>query len=452
VRRLSRDVPRTAWWLDPAKLIGFFLIPLYVVVYFTPQLLGRGAVDLDYRIYLSGYYFALGLGFLSAVLLGVLGGKQLYPRADDPTLQLPIKSWFLELLALGALIAYLIWFRNLLLRPWVIVQMILEGSIGTSRLEHRTIGGLTTLTQLGVAYVILFLDRVWRTKGEPLPRRFYWYFWAVVALATLRVYVWAERLALIELVVPMVVLYCMHRGLPRRRSLRTIVQLAPLLGIIALLTYFAATEYFRSWNTFYQYQRDPFGAFVTKRVLTYYYTALNNGAGMLAVLEWPDYRFEHTLQWLYRFPLMIGPIFRFTLAPNFQPSGFLARYADPEFNNMSGIYTVFYDVGIAGAVLYAVLWGGLCGYVYNSCKMGAGVGRALFPLVFITLIETIRILYLDEPRAYPALVALVVGYFLMRDRRASGQRDQVRLKGRQHRVLDAAPRWFSRRLPTSRRA
>ena len=404
----SRDV---VWWIHPAKLLCFFIIPLYGLVFLAPELLGHQALQLLFRFYLDWNYFLLGLLFLIVLTLGAAVGSLIVPRKERAQVPSPpIREGYLEFLALATIGAYALWFKGFILNPALIVGALAGQGLWGGREANATIPGVTTLTQLGIAYVVFYCDRVWRVRDISTARRFHWYFYLIFACAAFRVYAWAERLALVEIAVPVVVLFFMHRYRPSRYSMRTLVALGPFAGVLLLIGYFAATEFFRSWFTHYQYQREDFWTFILTRILSYYYTALNNGAGMLQVLDWPTYKFEHLLRWLYRFPALVGPIYRFTFDVEDFDTPFLRHYADPEFNNPSGIFPVFLDAGIAGALLIAVLWGALIGYFFRGCKTGRGIGRFLYPIGFVSLLEVMRVLYLGDPRAFPAVLCVVVGF------------------------------------------
>jgi len=76
----------------------------------------------------------------------------------------------------------------------------------------------------------------------------------VVGLAILRAFVNSERFALIELAVPFFVAGVALRYIGSTRVgwvTRTVMVLAPLLGVSALYLLFTGFEYFRSWSNYY---------------------------------------------------------------------------------------------------------------------------------------------------------------------------------------------------------
>lgn len=435
------------WWGNPAILMAGFIIPMYTLVYSVPALFGTGAMQLRAPIFFEQRYFWLGLIFLFCALLGCTAGQFIQPGPPRPGHKQEeyISTRYLELVALLTIGAYFIWFRDIFTSPSALISVLRgDGAYGNIRSQNKTIGGITTLAQCGLSYMIFYTDRVWGLK-QPLPHwRFTAYFYTIIGLAVFRSYAWSERLATIELVVPLGLLYFCYRDRGTLAIMRVIRAVGPVLGLALLIGYFGMMEFFRSW-TAYEGSESGFWSFVMRRFLSYYYGALNNGAGLLMVMDWPTYNMEHVIQWLYRFPALIGPIFRFAFDVQTQDFIFLSKYADSEFNNMSGIFTIFFDMGVAGALLYAGVWGLIAGASYASVKARRGFLRLLFPLMFLSILEIMRILYLGDVRAFPIVLTLVLGYALFRERVAvPAQPHQIR-RARRHR-LETGGRWYRPRV------
>lgn len=406
------------WWVDPFNVCVFFIIPVYCVVCAIPVLFGERAVVVRFRDYLDGPYFLLGLLYLVVFANAALIGRVLRSKAhDDPRPGLSFSPWFLEAVALLAIVAYLVWFYPIFLHPFGFAKQLLglPGSAGFSRASFSPIIAVTSLVQLGVPYVVLFLVQKWN-GGRQLSVRFTIYFFALLGLSLLRVFGWAERLALLELLVPIGLLFLAFQWQTRSRVLLAAISAAPYLGIAILVVYFGATEFSRSWTTHYQFTGQSYGQFILARMATYYYTALNNGIGMLKLLEWPSWTFDYTLRWLHKFPGLIGAIFSYVVGRS-AAGDFLDRYADPEFNNPSGIFPIFFDLGLAGGFVYGAVMGGFMGWLYGAFRRRQGVGVVLYPVVFIGIIEILRTPYFGDSRAFVPIVATVVGYVFFRDRR-----------------------------------
>lgn len=423
--------PAPPWWANPAVLIGAFILPLFMLVFLVPTVFGRGSIVLNARVYFDWPYFGLGVAFFATMLVGALLGTYLRPAPPSPRAarESRVSEGYLEALGLLSIAAYMIWFRGMVTSPSDLVALFTGGGADI-RGNNQTIGGVTTLAQCGIAYSILYLDQLWGTRVPFRTKRPHWYFAIIVVWTVFRVYAWAERLALIELAVPIGLLFFCYRTDVRWRVVSAIRRFGPFLGLGAMLLYFGATEYSRSWNAHYQYSEDSFWDFVTRRFLTYYYTALNNGAGLLQNYDWPTYQADHVLQWLYRFPVSIGPIFRYTFDVESVDTRFLFAYADREFSNMSGLFTVYFDLGIGGALVYAALWGATIGYAYSCVKARTGFWRLLYPLLFVAILEAMRVPYLGEPRAIPPVFALAIGYLLFRPAVRRPDKAFTRTRGR----------------------
>jgi hypothetical protein len=221
----------------------------------------------------------------------------------------------------------------------------------------------------------------------------------------------SERLALLELVVAAVVASVRLGVLGRRvaPSTRLGLKLAPLLGVAALLVTFGTFESFRSWR----YHRDDFdsiASFTVLRISAYYSTAHNNGA--LALETQRPYPIPYaTLGSLWSIPgLSNSPLgyARITrVDPKQRYEEMLERYATPELNNDGGLFQPAMDFGWPGSLLFWLAAGFVGGRLYRHFLVGTLTGLTLYPLVFIAILETPRLLYLSNTRAAPALLALL---------------------------------------------
>jgi oligosaccharide repeat unit polymerase len=417
----------TVWWLNPFTLCLFFLVPLFTLIFLVPSIFGARAVNLTFLTYFTWKYYLIGVVWLLALANGALIGALTYVvnKTEMPS-PVTFNRFYLDVLAVLTIFAYLIWYRSLFIDPSALVALATGNPSAsyTIRATNRTIAGITTLTQLGGAYVVFHLYQTWGAQRPFVGKRYAFYLYTIVGLALFRVYAWSERLALIEVVVPIAVLYVAYRA-PRTPLSRAVVHSLPFLGIVALLIFFGITEYVRSWASHYQYQSTGFWEFVSKRLVSYYYTALNNGAGMLTVYEWPTWRMEAILDWLYKFPFLIGAVVRF-VADVRPETSFLERYANPEYNNLSGIFMVILDVGLVGGFIFAAALGWLLGYLWRALlwRQPAGV---FYPICFLTLLEMFRILYLTGGRAFPTLLALLIGYLLFKENAPRAGRSGSRL-------------------------
>src|SRR6202521_4086367 len=106
------------WWMDPAWIVGGLVIPAYAIIYVIPHVFGWDAVIFRGFAFFTFSYFLLGLLFLVAMLNGVLIGKSRLGRpllsSNEP---LRFNRYYLDVLALATIAAYLIWFRGVFFSP-----------------------------------------------------------------------------------------------------------------------------------------------------------------------------------------------------------------------------------------------------------------------------------------------------------------------------------------------
>lgn len=295
-----------------------------------------------------------------------------------------------------------------------LVLSVLRGENGASYQMKEvylvTVSGVTTLTQLGlvsmVVGVLIGVSKGWRLVRWPMATLF--------ALAAARALFNSERLAIIEMAIPVAVLFFKLAvlGSPRHNARRQLwLSLLPFAGAIALILVFAASEYFRSWSTFYSGSGMGFWEFVTLRLMGYYVTALNNGALLMERIDTIGGPF-FTLHFLWRFPLLnslahaLYPALTLDDVATDPYMRILEREANPEFNNGSGLLPPIIDYGFAGALLFWLVAGLICGLAYRSFQKNHIAGLLFYPILFTGVAEVARILYWGEGR-------VVTAYFIL---------------------------------------
>lgn len=384
------------WWLDPGRLLLSFVLPLYFLIVVAAKA-SRDLVVLRAPDFMDWQYVLLGAACIAAMGWGALVGARL--RVARPAAQFIVNERFLLIAGCITIVAYLIWFAPLLLFREAIETILSSPDKGDREAILNRIPGVTSFSQLGVIFILCYMYATLHAR-QRLGRAVTIVFWTVIFLTVARVYVWEERLALIEIIVPALViaLPCVR---PRKGFLwdifRLFIKYGPFFAIPCLLVFFGVTEMFRSWS-YYEGEYN-FSDFVVSRVATYYYTALNNGAGLLDRFDWPAYKGTFLMEWLYQAPFGIGAAIAKEVGIRESPADrFLTQFADPEFNNMSGIFPPFYDVGILGGFCYFILLGLLAGTLYRRFRLGTRAGILLFPTLFTACMELLRVLYLNNPR------------------------------------------------------
>jgi hypothetical protein len=392
------------WWIHPGKLTLFFIMPMYVfIVYIVPALWPQ-VILLKGDYYIQGFYAAIGLAMLSTLAVGgFLGARVSFDRPAPAGYE--ISPLGISLIGAVALIAYVIWS----------FPVLLHGRVNLERGELNQTPGITSFNQMGIAFCLCYLNCA-LAGGQTFPIYVRLQVVAIAFFTIVRVFLWMERLAAIELGVSAVVVgltYGRFRGTAVLRLRAILTKIGPYAAVPALFLAFTFTEYFRSWKTYSRTQSLPLLDFMVQRVTSYYFTALNNGAGLLTTRssEWPSFRFIFVAEWIYKLPAGIGDGL-YALANGGQEhpaASFLNSYATPEFNNMSGIFTIIYDVGVVGGLLYFLGMGIAAGMLYRSMIRGGSRGGMIYPIVVVAILEVMRVPYLNCTR----VVTLFVGTFLL---------------------------------------
>ena len=318
-------------------------------------------------------------------------------------------------------------FGFLILRSGLSFGQLLAGPYSDGPPVRDTIGtvpGVTTLTQCGMAAVIVssILLTQHFSRGELLK------ILTVVGLSLPRSFLFSERLAVLEVVVPVVVILCAWLSLspgPRR----TASALAPVIGLPLVIVVFGVFEYFRSWSYFRTRTNSSFVEFTLERLAGYYTTALNNGHLVYTYLNWPG-------RWPY------DTLEAFWVAPGIEQFGLytrltghelpysgksqavtpltnvLTQHANPEFNNPSGYVAPFIDYGSVGGLIFLFVIGLLSGFLYRGFCGGKPFGLLLYPIMFTGLLELPRYMYWSQGRTTYTLLALIILAVMLSRRQA----------------------------------
>jgi oligosaccharide repeat unit polymerase len=299
-----------------------------------------------------------------------------------------------------------------------------KGAMYDARFSYlQTIGGVTTLTQVGTVVTIL---------GAILGFRRGWHqvrfkLGVLLSLAVIRALLNSERFALIELIIPFLVTGLALKYLgsstlgPRARLF---LNLAPLVGIATLVFFFTGFEYFRSWTNYYSGRNQSLWEFGTMRLLGYYVTSFNNGAFFLNRVD-PLNAPYFSLHFLWTFPLFSPAVKRLFPNPLLDTSDkwfyfpFLESEANLEFNNADGMMFPLMDFGIAGGLIYWFLAGLACGVLYELYRQKHFSGLLLYPMIYLSLLEVPLALLWGDGRAFLPLLILMFASVLFSIQRSS---------------------------------
>jgi hypothetical protein len=399
---IPRPLP---WWTGPTGLTLGLLLPLLFLIAYAgsadfPGLTARGIP------FLSAGYVLLGGGVLLAIgLSGWIGAQIALPgeRGADAEGY----RWDRAATVVGsiALMAYLVFFKDFVLSP-VLLLKTLSGAYRPDRTNLELTVGVTSLENFAPVFFSIYAFRT-LYQGTRVRASLHVLCAVLLLLTALRVYAWSERLALIEAAVPFGLSGAARLGAAGRRA-RRVTGAGPILALPAFVLYFGAAEYVRSWTSATYHGRSGFWEFAIGRLASYYYTSLNNGAGLLATARWPTFHFEYTLWWLHKAPVL-GPVFSSYVGLQVEETGlFLQKYGDLEFNNPSGIYSVIFDIGLPLGIAYFGLQGAVGGLLFRAFRAGSYIGALGYPLLYLSMLEIFRYPYLGAPRGFTWAVGIAV--------------------------------------------
>jgi len=257
--------------------------------------------------------------------------------------------------------------------------------------------GVTTLTQFGIPLMALLaikkeLNLNWKAK-----------FYVILMLTLVRATLNAERIALIEVMLPFFVTSLLFI---KRIQIKKL-----LFGFIGFIFLFAVFEYSRSWINFYsEYSGLSFQNFIGFRLLAYYATAINNGFLLIEYAGTGPQAPFYLLNFVYTFPV-IGKLLRPELSIGYNPydglGSFLRQYGNPEFNNPNGFMSIILDLGYPLSLLLMLLFGAYGTIVYQKACRGNLAAITLFSSFFIGMLELPRYFYFTSGRAFPIIIAAI---------------------------------------------
>lgn len=423
------------WWLSPA------VIPLVIgaTAIIPTALVGDSAFRTLWKTpkaITSDTLMLFGFGAV-ALAFGALIGIAMSPLPRVRTVAWPslgeqglgILRRASTLLTAATLVGYA-GFVYLIARSGLSLSKLFGGSEANGNAAVKdvigTIPGVTTLTQLGIGAVVVSATiLVQRFSRIELAKML-----VVIGMAVPRAYIYAERLAILELVLPVTVIFAAKLSIGGRTR-RLIARALPVGGIAMVIVVFGAFEYSRSWTFYRAHGETSFVGFALSRLAGYYITALNNGQLILSHLDSPGRWPYDTFEGLWDAPGIsnLGLYERLGGLPQpYSKSGtapyndVLYQFGNNEFNNPSGYVGPFIDYGWLGGLIWLLVAGVVAGLLYKQFCSGRFLGLLLYPVFFLGLAELPRYIYWVQGRAiytWVALLAIVVLLERARRRRNS---------------------------------
>lgn len=408
------------WWCGPAGIAAGFLLPLMFLIALAGHAPHR-ALTIRGVHFLDTAHLLLGGSLILVIAFGGWIGAQLHgtrplPARDSAAGAAERVAWDKAAFVLGGitLLAFTLWFKDFLLDP-VLLWQTLTGTHVPDRKDIELTPGLTSLANVAPAFFSIYAVRAMDQHPHRPPRALHVLVTTLVLLTVFRVYVWSERLAMIEMAVPFGLMIgrwtCQRSG----AGWALIRSAGPYAAIPLLVLFFGLAEYARSWSAGDYQNQLGFWEFAIGRFASYYYTSLNNGAGLLATTDWPTFEFEYTLEWLHRAPLGLGKPFSELVGFNGARFDFyLSTYQDIEFNSPSGVFAVIADLGLQGAVAYTFVVALVAGLAFRAYREERLIGLLAYPMFFITFMEIYRYPYLGQPRAFTWALGMLLAWVVVR--------------------------------------
>lgn len=406
-----------SWWFHPMWIAAIFvaILPLSALVPKSAFELWKTPTYIDtptaFTGFLSGLCLLIGLSVFS-----------LRPHARELVVHLTssvvsrLRTLATVTFAL-AIFGYLVWIGLGFVRgttPLDLLRVLTmqEGAISALKHVNPPVAGLTTFTQLGpVAVAVMMVLR--RAKV----RSYTWQLASLLLLAVYRSFFYGERLALIEVGIPIVFLYFAVASANSDTSVRVdgpvkriVRRTAPFFAIPAIWAVFAIFEYSRSWLYYRNLVHTSFVEYISTRLAGYYVTTANNSAMYHEQLadRVHDPYFSFAAIW-------DGPgLSRIVGSPEIQGQDprmwwdmTLLNNANPEFNNQGTFLVTDADLGTPLSMIYWLVIGLVIGYLFHRAAKGSVAALIAYSVVIMGLLEVSRIIYWSQGRFIPIALGLL---------------------------------------------
>lgn len=256
-----------------------------------------------------------------------------------------------------------------------------------------TIGGVTTWMQVGALAVPLAILR-----SRAGIRRARSIVSTLLLFSLLRALLNSERLAVIEILISALLALLMLRPAVPVLLRRKIVVATLVAGSwVALLLTFGAFEYFRSWSNYRASGGTGFWVYVSRLLLGYYATALNNAAFDITLLNGrsaPGILFDGNF---YTWIFGASPIARAQY-----------DYGLTIYTNRSGLLGPSAAFGFLGGGVVLLAMAVLVSVLARRTRAGSPVALAMYCGSAVGLLEVVRLFYFGTSRFLPVLLAGIV--------------------------------------------
>ena len=405
----SRPVPVLLAVSVPSALATAFLSPAeFATAWQEPKVFTVG--DLEWCLWIVT---------LMAVCIGLgrswVGRRDDAERAAAAIRSLPVDRlrWVFTVLFRITAIGYIVWLgvalhRGVRLSDFLQVVHRSGNSVFSLKAQLTSVSGVTTIVEVGIAAATVGSYCLFVAKDRSVRRRLI----VLVVIVALRAVLNSERQALIEILIPIGMVWLGSKvfGGQVSRRLRRGMLVFPLVALVALLAYFGSTEYFRSYVYYSKTESTSLVPYTVSRFEGYYITSYNDAA-LLDQYYFPQYRVPYfTIEAFWRAPVVstLLPYSHFEGGVDSYPETqfIYANYGNPNFNNASGLMVPRLDYGpIGGSIFIAVFATGI-GILYGLWRHGSITGLLFYPFIVTGLVDFPREFYWTSGSSLPAIAAL----------------------------------------------
>lgn len=398
------------WWIHPAW--GLILLSGSMALISAAVPADTYGATWGVRRFLTGDLSQLLFICIGTTLLGILFTSGMAARGGSTKLlfssqRLAYLKRAYRILFFLTLLGYLLFFafafiQGVSLSDLAAVLQRDDLAIYRVKSQAQTIPGLTTMTQFGpIAAILGYLLHKMGYVGRG--------YIFIVILSCVRVVFYSERLALIEVLVPLILVAALT--VDRNSKVARMINFAPAIIVPIIWAVFAASEYIRSW-VHYQFTTDvPFLEWVTLRLFGYYTTSFNNSALFMQAYEGTEALPYYTVGVFWNAPILSSILSHPGIAGVEADKWWsltLKNYSGLEFNNQGSFLTAYAELGPVFGILFWLAVGLSLGAMFTKLSEGSVPGLLAFTTMFIGLLELPRLIYWTEGRAFPVILALFV--------------------------------------------
>lgn len=277
-----------------------------------------------------------------------------------------------------------------------------------SVVNKTTMSGVTTLTQLGILAAGMYALYVFGLKNKG--RLSIWIF--ILLPGVLRGMFFSERLALMEVVIPVIIMAVFFQKI--RLTFSKII-----VATFSFICFFSIAEGLRSYSYYAKTGVAQGGiySYGFSRFADYISSSVNHSMAMVdlanRVVGFPQLLFSSILSVVASEPnsnigIMTGSKEGAQAFLNVKNS----IYSAPDYTNMGFFGSIFQDAGYL-YIFYAILYGTIIGLAYKGLKNYEFSWIVVYPIIFISILESYRIPYLFDVRAFYPLLYMIVRYLIL---------------------------------------